>query len=76
MSGYVRKGITTSITGSVKITLRLPNTDNYISAGFSETREVPKEANIKKESELLQQDIYNIVVAEIESIKQEFKGGK
>ena len=73
---YVPKGITTSISADIKMTIMIKN--NYYSVAGHEERSIPEsdDVDLEKEWEFLYEELENSVAAELQQIKDALKSKK
>ena len=63
---YVQKGVTTEITAVSRVSVKIK--DNFYTFEFSETRSMPKTANLAKEKELLWEECHSQVDAQLRDV--------
>lgn len=73
---YVPKGITTSISADIKMTVKIR--DNYYSVAGHEERSLPatEDVELEKEWEFLYDELYNEVALQLNDIKKSVRPKK
>lgn len=73
---YIPKGVTTSISADIKMTIMIRN--NYYSVAGHEERSIPDspDVDIEKEWEFLYEELENSVAMELQQIKDNLKPKK
>lgn len=73
---YVPKGVTTSISADIKMTVKIR--DNYYSIAGHEERSLPatEDVELEKEWEFLYDELYNEVALQLNDIKKSVRPKK
>lgn len=73
---YVSKGVTTSISADIKMTVKIR--DNYYSVAGHEERSLPatEDVELEKEWEFLYDELYNEVALQLNDIKKSVRPKK
>lgn len=73
---YVPKGVTTSISADIKMTVKIR--DNYYSVAGYEERSLPatEDVELEKEWEFLYDELYNEVALQLNDIKKSVRPKK